>query len=92
MGTIIAYIIIGLVGGAIAKAILPGRIGGGWIATILLGIAGALVGGFLGGMLFNVNYNDIFSIRGLITSIIGALLLLMIYSYISKKRQDSNAT
>ena len=41
MGTIIAYIVIGLLGGAIAKAILPGRQGGGWVATMILGIIGA---------------------------------------------------
>ena len=43
MGTIIAYIVIGLIGGAIAKAIMPGTQGGGWLATMLLGIVGALV-------------------------------------------------
>ena len=87
MGTIIAYIVIGLLGGAIAKAILPGKQGGGWIATILLGIAGALIGGFLGGLLFNVNYNDVFSFQGLITSIIGAILLLVIYGFITKNKK-----
>lgn len=87
MGTIIAYIVIGLLGGAIAKAILPGRQGGGWIATILLGIAGALIGGFLGGLLFKVNYNDVFSFQGLITSIIGAILLLVIYGFITKNKK-----
>ncbi|OYN87929.1 GlsB/YeaQ/YmgE family stress response membrane protein [Parenemella sanctibonifatiensis] len=87
MGTIIAYIVIGLLGGAIAKAILPGRQGGGWIATILLGIAGALIGGFLGGLLFDVNYNDVFSFQGLITSIIGAIVLLVIYGFITKNKK-----
>ncbi|MGY4719784.1 GlsB/YeaQ/YmgE family stress response membrane protein [Naumannella cuiyingiana] len=86
MGTIIAYIVIGLIGGAIAKAILPGRQGGGWVATILLGVAGALLGGFLGGMLLGVNYSDVFSFQGLITSIIGALLLLFIYGLVTKNR------
>lgn len=87
MGTIIAYIIIGLIGGAIAKAILPGRQGGGWVATSLLGIAGALVGGFLGGALLNVSYNNIFSPSGLIFSVLGALLLLVIYGYINKNKK-----
>lgn len=86
MGTIIAYIVIGLLGGAIAKAIMPGRQGGGWVATILLGIIGALLGGFLGGLLFNVNYNDIFSVQGLITSIVGALIVLAIWGFVAKRR------
>lgn len=86
MGTIIAYIVIGLLGGAIAKAILPGRQGGGWLVTILLGIAGALLGGFLGGLIFNVSYTDIFSVSGLIFSVLGALLILAIYGWMQKRK------
>lgn len=86
MGTIIAYIIIGLLGGAIAKAILPGRQGGGWVVTILLGIAGALLGGFLGGAIFGVSYSDIFSFSGLIFSVLGALLILVVYGWMQKRK------
>ena len=86
MGTIIGYIVIGLLGGAIAKAIMPGEQGGGWVATILLGIVGALVGGFLGGLLLGVNYTDIFSIEGLIFSVVGALLVLFIYGLVTKRK------
>lgn len=86
MGTIIAYIVIGLLGGAIAKAIMPGTQGGGWIATILLGIVGALLGGFLGGALFGVNYNDIFSLQGLLFSVLGALLILAIWGFLARRR------
>ncbi|RCK68889.1 MULTISPECIES: GlsB/YeaQ/YmgE family stress response membrane protein [Desertihabitans] len=85
MGTIIAYIVIGLIGGAIAKLILPGKQGGGWIATIILGIVGALLGGFLGGLLFDVSYSDVFSIQGVITSIVGALIILVIWGLISRR-------
>lgn len=87
MGTIIAYIVIGLLGGAIAKAIMPGQQGGGWVATILLGIVGALLGGFLGGLLFDVNYSDIFSVQGLIFSVLGALLILAIYGFATKNKR-----
>ncbi|WP_460744053.1 GlsB/YeaQ/YmgE family stress response membrane protein [Mariniluteicoccus endophyticus] len=86
MGTIIAYIVIGLIGGAIAKAILPGKQGGGILATIVLGVIGALLGGFLGGLLFNVSYSDVFSVAGLLTSVIGALLVLVIYGFVVKGR------
>lgn len=86
MGTIIAYIVIGLLGGAIAKAIMPGRQGGGWIATILLGVVGALLGGLLGGWILGVDYtSNIFSIGGLITSIIGALIVLFIYGLVTNR-------
>ena len=85
MGTIIGYIVIGLLGGAIAKAILPGKQGGGWLATIVLGIVGALLGGFLGGALLGVKYDRIFSFQGLITAIVGALIVLVIYGFIQRR-------
>ena len=85
MGTIIGYIVIGLLGGMIAKAILPGRQGGGWLATIVLGIVGALLGGFLGGLIFNVSYSKIFSFQGLITAIIGSLVVLVIYGLVQRR-------
>ena len=86
MGTIIGYIIIGLLGGAIAKAILPGEQGGGWLATMVLGIVGALLGGFIGGALLGVSYDDIFSISGLLFSVLGALLVLFIYGLVVKRK------
>ncbi len=86
MLTILAYIIIGLLGGAIAKAILPGKQGGGLLMTMILGIVGALLGGFLGGLLFNVDYTNIFSLQGLLFSVLGALLILFIYGLINKNK------
>jgi uncharacterized membrane protein YeaQ/YmgE (transglycosylase-associated protein family) len=75
---IIWMIIVGLVAGAIAKLIMPGRDPGGIIVTILLGIAGSLVGGFLfGGRDGHV---------GIIGSIVGALVLLLIYRLIVGRR------
>lgn len=86
MGTIFGYIIIGLLGGAIAKGLMPGKQGGGWISTTLLGIVGALLGGFLGGFLLGVNYSAIFSVRGLFASVLGALLILVIQGALTKRR------
>lgn len=85
MGTIIGYIVIGLLGGAIAKAIMPGDQGGGWISTTLLGIVGALLGGFLGGLLLGVSYGSIFSLRGLIASVVGTLLILFLQRVLAKR-------
>jgi len=75
---IIWMIIIGLIAGAIAKAIMPGRDPGGIIVTILLGIAGSVVGGYL----FGGSDNKV----GLIGSVVGALILLLIYRLIIGRR------
>ena len=76
-------IILGLIAGAIAKLIMPGRDPGGIIVTILLGIAGSVVGGFLWNM-FTGGRSD--GTAGLIGSIIGALILLALYRMIAGRR------
>lgn len=70
-------IIIGLIVGALAKFIMPGKDPGGIIVTILLGIAGSLLAGFLGRAIGW--YNDPGDAPGIIASIIGALILLWLY-------------
>jgi uncharacterized membrane protein YeaQ/YmgE (transglycosylase-associated protein family) len=77
-------IIIGLVVGAIAKLLMPGRDPGGYIVTILLGIAGALLAGFLGRALGW--YQNPGEGPGIIASIIGAMLLLLIYRFFVGRR------
>jgi uncharacterized membrane protein YeaQ/YmgE (transglycosylase-associated protein family) len=79
--TILSAIVSGLIVGAIAKLLTPGRDPGGCIITILLGIAGAFVGTFLGKLFMGENY-----IAGWIMSIIGAMILLLIYRLITGKR------
>jgi uncharacterized membrane protein YeaQ/YmgE (transglycosylase-associated protein family) len=79
--SIIGTIIIGLVVGVIAKLLMPGRDPGGCIITILLGIAGAFVGTWIGRLFWGSNY-----VAGWILSIIGAMILLLIYRMIIGKR------
>jgi len=81
---ILGWIVLGLIAGAIAKAILPGRQGGGWIATLLLGVVGALVGGFLGSLLFNVGLEEFWSLQTWIVAILGAVLVLAIYGFLTR--------
>jgi uncharacterized membrane protein YeaQ/YmgE (transglycosylase-associated protein family) len=71
---LIGQIIFGLVVGIIAKLLMPGRDPGGFIITAILGIAGALVGTFIGRAIWGENYA-----AGWITSILGAILLLALY-------------
>ena len=82
--SIIGWIVLGLIAGAIAKAILPGRQGGGWIATLILGIVGALLGGFIGSALFNVDIKDFWSIQTWLLAIGGAIIVLLIYGLVTR--------
>lgn len=81
---IIAWIVLGLIAGAIAKAILPGKQGGGWIATLILGVVGALLGGWIGSAIFNVGLEDFWSIQTWLVAILGALLVLVIWGFITR--------
>ncbi|GHD77072.1 putative membrane protein YeaQ/YmgE (transglycosylase-associated protein family) [Salinibacterium amurskyense] len=81
---IIGWIVLGLIAGAIAKAILPGRQGGGWLATLLLGVVGALVGGFVGGAIFGVELETFFSIETWLVAIGGSVLVLFLYGLITR--------
>ncbi|MCC3345758.1 GlsB/YeaQ/YmgE family stress response membrane protein [Psychrobacter sanguinis] len=76
-------IIIGLVAGLLARAIKPGNDAMGWIMTIVLGIAGAFLGGFIASAI-GVNSDGGFT--GLAFSVIGAIILLFIYELIMSKR------
>ncbi|WP_255771441.1 GlsB/YeaQ/YmgE family stress response membrane protein [Pseudarthrobacter sulfonivorans] len=80
-----AFLILGLIAGAIAKAILPGRQGGGIFITLLLGVVGAFLGGWLGGLLFNAPLQDFFSIQTWILAIVGSIIVLLIYGMIARR-------
>ncbi|MEQ7125223.1 GlsB/YeaQ/YmgE family stress response membrane protein [Actinopolymorpha sp. B11F2] len=77
---IIAFLILGLICGAIAKFLLPGNDPGGLIVTLLIGVAGALLGGFLAGVLFNTSPVDEFwDLSSWLTAIIGSVLVLLVW-------------
>ena len=81
----LAFLILGLIAGAIAKAILPGRQGGGIFITLLLGVVGALLGGFIGSALFGVQLNEFFSLSTWLLAIGGALIVLLVYGMITQR-------
>ena len=77
---IIAFIILGALAGAIAKALMPGDDPGGWIVTTIIGIVGALLGGFIAGALFDADpLDEFFDISTWLTAIVGSIILLGIY-------------
>jgi uncharacterized membrane protein YeaQ/YmgE (transglycosylase-associated protein family) len=81
------FLLLGLLAGAIAKLILPGKQGGGWFITLLLGVVGALLGGFLGSLLFNAPLEEFFSIQTWLLAIGGSIIVLLIYGLIVGRRK-----
>lgn len=87
---ILAFLLLGLIAGAIAKAIMPGDDRGGIIVTMLLGVVGAFLGGLVGGAIFGVNpLNEFFDVSTWLTAIVGSLVVLAIYRAVAG-REDSH--
>lgn len=83
---ILGWIVLGLIAGAIAKAIKPGEQGGGWFTTLLLGVVGAIAGGWIGSALFNVGVNQFWSLSTWILAIGGSLIVLVMWGLLTRKR------
>ena len=81
---ILSWIILGLIVGIIAKVIMPGKDPGGFIITIILGIAGAFIGGFIAS---RIGFGTVtgFDLRSLLIAVGGAVILLIVYRMIKKK-------
>lgn len=82
---IISWIFLGLIAGALAKFIMPGKDPGGFFVTILIGIVGGIVGGFLGTFI-GLGKIESFDLGGIIIATAGAVLLLVIYRLVRKSR------
>jgi uncharacterized membrane protein YeaQ/YmgE (transglycosylase-associated protein family) len=89
LGLIISLIVVGLIAGFIARAVVPGRQNIGILMTIVLGIVGSFVGGFLGFLLFQHDAMEgFFQPAGIIGSIIGAIIVLLIYVKVGGSRKS----
>jgi uncharacterized membrane protein YeaQ/YmgE (transglycosylase-associated protein family) len=81
---ILAFLILGLLAGAIAKALLPGDDPGGIVVTMIIGVVGAILGGFLAGVFFNAEpMDEFFDLSTWLTAIVGSILLLVIYRMVA---------
>ena len=90
LGLIITLIIVGLIAGAIARLLIPGRQSIGILGTIVLGIIGSFIGGLLGYLLFHKDSQDgFFQPSGLLGSIIGAVIALLIWERTGNRRHRS---
>lgn len=79
---LIVWLLVGLIAGAVARLLVPGRDPMGLLGTLLLGLAGSLVGGFLGNLFFGGTLE--FTAAGLVGSIIGAIVVLLVYRAVQR--------
>ncbi|MFJ6113627.1 GlsB/YeaQ/YmgE family stress response membrane protein [Agrococcus sediminis] len=86
----LGWIVVGLIAGALAKLILPGRQGGGWIITLILGVVGALLGGFIGSLI-GVQGEGVFNLWTWVLAVGGSIIVLLIYGLITKNRGRTSA-
>ena len=86
LGLIISIIVVGLIAGALARLVVPGRQDISILMTIVLGIVGSFVGGFLGYLIFHKDAQHGFlQPSGIIGSIIGAIIVLLVYTRMGKR-------
>lgn len=88
MWSILAWLALGLIAGALAKLIYPGNQGGGILATIGLGILGALIGGFLGQLILGTGGGaaaGVLSIPSIIFAVLGAILIIFIWGLVTRQ-------
>ncbi|CAN5775372.1 GlsB/YeaQ/YmgE family stress response membrane protein [soil metagenome] len=81
---ILIWLLVGLVAGALARFLVPGKDPMGWGGTLILGLVGSLVGGFLGNLLTDAEFD--ITTAGLFGSVIGAIIALLIYRALNNRR------
>jgi len=87
----IGAIILGLLAGFIGKALLPGKDPGGFFATILIGLAGAVLGYLIFNRLLGIGDDDVFDLGGLLGAIVGVIILLLAYRKFAESREQPSA-
>ena len=87
----LAFLVLGLIAGAIAKLILPGKQGGGWFITLLLGVVGALLGGWLGSLILGRPLTEFWDLGTWLLAIGGSIIVLLIWGLITRNRTFSTS-
>lgn len=86
----LAFLILGLIAGAIAKAIMPGEHGGGWFTTLILGVVGAMLGGWLGGMIFGADMGAFWSLQSWLLAIGGSIVVLLLFGLFAGRKEGAH--
>ncbi|ARC58091.1 hypothetical protein AS850_13490 [Frondihabitans sp. 762G35] len=81
---IISFLIFGLIAGVVAKLILPGKQVGGWFLTLIFGVIGAFLGGFIGSLIFKQDFAT-WSIANFLLSVVGAIIVLLIVGALTRR-------
>ena len=82
-----SFLILGIIAGVIAKLILRQKVG--WFLTIILGVLGAMVGGWIAGLIPGIGYNNFWSIQSWLIAIAGALVVLLLFGLITRRRKSA---
>ena len=88
----LGWIILGLIVGAIVKAIMPGTVGGGWVTSLVLGVVGAIVGGWIGDLLFGGGKMEFWNLGSWLLAIVGGLVVAGIYGFITGRGRANRTT
>jgi len=83
---ILGYLVVGLVCGAVAKMILADRAVGGWLASLVIGLIGAFVGGWIGSAIFDTGLGDFFDIKTWLLALLGSVIVLFVFTAITGRR------
>ncbi|GAA4380363.1 GlsB/YeaQ/YmgE family stress response membrane protein [Paeniglutamicibacter cryotolerans] len=89
---IFSWIILGLIVGALIKNFMPGKVEGGWATSLILGVVGAVVGGWIGTIVFNTGLGGFFNLRTWILAIVGGLVVAGIYGALRGRSGKSHTT
>ena len=89
---VLAWLLFGLIAGAVAKLIMPGKDPGGCLITAVIGMLGSVIGGFVGSRLFGIQQVTGFNLQSLGIAIVGAILLLTIYRILVARRHTPGSS
>ncbi|POH72429.1 GlsB/YeaQ/YmgE family stress response membrane protein [Arthrobacter glacialis] len=85
----IGWIVLGLIVGFIVKSVMPGRVGGGWVTSLVLGVVGAIAGGWIGDLLFGGGKMEFWNLGSWILAIVGGLVVAGIYGAITGRSKTT---